>query len=180
MKTICECENCILKYRLVGKKISKSVLYTWDNRGWGQWAYFKQMSKENLWYLVVGFYFSHKRFLNPCLMRFLGYKFSKFPLVWSSTECASWKCHLPGLQLLTLYQSCARCPNSGEHENRQSRLWNWEQSHFLSFAINKTIMALIIQQVSGPDAVSCIIIQRSLKSASYWWTAEIRNPTWKP
>lgn len=38
------------------------------------------MSKEKLWYLVVGAHFSHRRFLNPCLMSFPSYKFCKFPL----------------------------------------------------------------------------------------------------
>lgn len=146
---------------------------------WGQWAYFKQMSKENLWYLVVGFYFSHRHFLNPCLMRFLCYKFSKFPLVWSSTKCASWKCHLPGRQLLTLYQSCARCRIGRiqvrmKTSNQDSGIEN--KAIFFHLPSTKTIMALITRQVSGPAAARCIIIHRGLKSAWYWWTAEKRRP----
>lgn len=137
-----------------------------------QWSLCKkQMSKEKLWYLVVDSHFLHRHFLNPRLMSFPSYKFCKFPLeqyrvcFMKMSSASAAITHTPAIM-----RTMQNGSNSGEKENQQSSLWNWEQSHFLSFAINTTIKALITRQVSGLAAESLIIIQLSFKSVLYWWT----------
>lgn len=133
----------------------------------------RKMSKEKLWYLVVGSHFSHRHFLNPCLMSFPSYKFCKFPLeqyrvcFMKMSSASAAITHTPAI-MCTMQNGS----NSGENESQQSSLWNWEQSHFLSFAINTTIKALITRQVSSLPAERLIIIQLSFKSVLYWWTAK--------
>lgn len=135
------------------------------------------MSKEKLWYLVVGSHFSHRHFLNPCLMSFSSYKFCKFPL----EQCRVCFMKMSSASTAITHTPAIMCTmqngsNSGENENQQSSLWNWEQSHFLSFAINTTIKALITRQVSSLAAERLIIIQLSFKAVLYWWTAKMRKP----